>query len=116
MVNIYDSANQLAEDLTKTEQYKALADAIKAVQADAESSALFKKMDELQTKILQAQQSGKPMAKEDQQAYQDLNGKVQKNEKIVSLLKTEQDLYNLLGDVQKTYTKPINDLYEDLRN
>ena len=115
MINIYDSANQLAEDLSKTDQYKALADAIKAVETDKESLALFKKMDELQSKIIQAQQTGKPLAAEEQQAYKDLNDQVQKNDKIVSLLKTEQGLYDLLGDVQKTYTKPINDLYEDLR-
>ena len=40
----------------------------------------------------------------------------QKNDKIVSLLTNEQGLYDLLGEVQKAYTKPINDLYEDLRN
>lgn len=115
MVNIYDTANQLAEDLTKTDQYKALADAIKAVEADSESSALFKRMDELQSKIMQAQQTGKPLSAEDQQAYKDLNDEVQKNAKIVSLLQTEQGLYDLLGDIQKAYSKPINDLYEDLR-
>lgn len=116
MVNVYDSANKLAEDLTQTDQYKALADAIKDVEADKESAAMFKKMDELQTKILKAQQAGQALSKEDQQAYQDLNEKVQKNDKIVAMLKTEQALYNLLNDIQKTYSKPITDLYEDLRN
>lgn len=115
MVNIYDTANQLAEDLTKTDQYKALADAIKTVEADSESSALFKRMDELQAKIMQAQQDGKPLSQADQQAYKDLNDEVQKNAKIVSLLQTEQGLYDLLGEIQKAYSKPINDLYEDLR-
>ena len=52
MINIYDSANQLAQDLTKTDQYKAVGDAVKAVQADSESAAMFKKMDELQAKIM----------------------------------------------------------------
>jgi cell fate (sporulation/competence/biofilm development) regulator YlbF (YheA/YmcA/DUF963 family) len=73
-------------------------------------------MDELQNKIMQAQQAGQPLSAEDQQAYKDLNDQVQKNDKIVSLLTNEQGLYDLLGEVQKAYTKPINDLYEDLRN
>lgn len=115
MINIYDTANQLAEDLTQTEQYKALAEAIKAVQANSESLALFKRMDELQAKIMQAQQTGKPLADEDQKAYQDLNKEVQKNDQIVALLQKEQGLYDLLGEIQKAYSKPINDLYEDLR-
>ena len=115
MINIYDSANKLAEDLTQTDQYKALADAVKVVQEDAESAALFKKMDELQTKIMQSQQTGQRLSEEDQQAYKDLNDQVQNNKQIVSLLQTEQSLYELLNDIQKTYSKPINDLYEDLR-
>lgn len=115
MINIYDSANKLAEDLTQTDQYKALADAVKTVQENDESAALFKKMDELQTKIMQAQQSGQPLSQEDQEAYKNLNDEVQKNKQIVSLLQTEQKLYDLLNDIQKTYSKPINDLYEDLR-
>lgn len=116
MVNIYDAANKLAEDLTQTDQYKKLQEAIKAVEDDKDASALFKKMDELQNKIMQAQQAGQPLAAEDQQAYKDLNDQVQKNDLIVNMLKSEQALYDLLNDIQKTYSKPINDLYEDLRN
>lgn len=116
MINIYDSANKLAEDLTQTDQYKALEKVIKAVEEDSESSAMFKKMDELQAKILRAQQAGQPLSAEDQQAYKDLNDQVQKNDKIVNMLKSEQDLYDLLNEIQKAYSKPINDLYEDLRN
>ena len=113
MVNIYDAANKLAEDLTQTDEYKKLQEAIKAVEDDKDASALFKKMDELQNKIMQAQQAGQPLSAEDQQAYKDLNDQVQKNDKIVSLLTNEQGLYDLLGEVQKAYTKPINDLYEE---
>lgn len=101
MVNIYDAANKLAEDLTQTDQYKKLQEAIKAVEDDKDASALFKKMDELQNKIMQAQQAGQPLSAEDQQAYKDLNDQVQKNDKIVSLLTNEQGLYDLLGEVQK---------------
>ncbi len=32
MVNIYDAANKLAEDVTQTDQYKKLQEAIKAVE------------------------------------------------------------------------------------
>lgn len=43
MVNIYDAANKLAEDLTQTDQYKKLQEAIKAVEDDKDASALFKR-------------------------------------------------------------------------
>ena len=125
MVNVYDSANKLAEDDgNKTSVVEVIYNvllqmskqAIKDVEENDESSAMFKKMDELQAKILRAQQAGQPLAAEDQQAYKDLNDQVQKNDLIVNMLKSEQALYDLLNDIQKTYSKPINDLYEDLRN
>lgn len=115
MVNIYDSANQIAEDLKKTPEYIALQKAINDVKDNEASAELFKKMDEIQTKIMAAQQAGQPLSEDLQKAYKELNEKVQKDEKIVKLLTTEQGLYKLINDVQKTFTNPINDLYEDLR-
>lgn len=115
MVNVYDSANQLAEDLKKTPEYEALQTATDAVKNDEKSLALFKKMDEVQTKIINAQQTGKPLAADVQQEYKDLNDKVQKDANIVKLLTAEQSLYKLIDDLQKTFTSPINDLYTDLR-
>ena len=59
MVNIYDSANQLAKDLQQTQEYENLKKAIADVQNDQESADLFKKMDALQTKILTARNCSK---------------------------------------------------------
>ena len=115
MVNIYDNANQLAQDLKETPEFKDLQAAVKAVMDDQESADLFKKMDALQTKIINAQQTGAPLSEDDQKVYQDLNKQVQDNKNIVKLLQSEQVLYKLLDDVQKTFTNPINDLYADLR-
>ncbi len=115
MVNVYDSANQLAEDLQKTPEFQALKEAVNTVKADEKSSALFKQMDEIQTKIMSAQQAGKPLSDDVKKSYQDLNGKAQKDPNIIKLLTAEQGLYKLIDDLQKTFTSPINDLYSDLR-
>lgn len=115
MVNVYDSANQLAEDLKKTPEYQALQEAVSAVKNDENSSALFQKMDKVQTEIMSAQQTGKPLSDDTQKEYKELNEKVQKDQNIVKLLTAEQGLYKLIDDIQKTFTSPINDLYSDLR-
>lgn len=115
MVNIYDSANQLAEDMRQTDQFKALETALAAIKADEKSSSLFKQMDEIQAKIMTSQQNGQPLSKEDQDAYTKLSQEVQNDDNIGKLLAAEQGLYQLIDDVQKTFTKPINDLYQDLR-
>lgn len=115
MVNVYDSANQLAEDLQKTPEFVALQSAVNNVQKDAASKALFKKMNEVQSKILSARRTGKKLTPELQQEYTDLGSKVQSNKKIGQLLTAEQALYRLIDDLQKNITRPINDLFSDLR-
>lgn len=115
MVNVYDSANQLAEDLKKTPEYAGLKEAADSVKNDANSSKLFKQMDEIQSKIMAAQQAGKPLSDDVEKEYKDLNDKIQKDPNIIKLLTAEQGLYKLIDDLQKTFTSPINDLYSDLR-
>ena len=48
MVNIFDSANQVAEDLKQTQEFVALKQAMAAVKANPDSLALFKELDQAQ--------------------------------------------------------------------
>lgn len=116
MVNIYDSANQLASDLQKIDEFKNLDKAIKAVKANKESLALFKKMDSIQAQIIKAQQTGQKLPADSEKEYKELNAKIKEDSVIMQLFQAEQSLYGILDDVQKTFTKPMNDLYDDLRN
>lgn len=115
MINIYDSANKMAEDLKQTPEFKALETAIKNVEENETSRHLFEQMDEIQSKIMQAQQTGQALDDSTKESYQKLNDQVQKDEVIVKLLNAEQGVYKLIDDLQKTFTRPINDLYSDLR-
>lgn len=115
MVNVYDSANQLAEDLQKTPEFTALRSAVQTINQDAKSKALFKKMDEIQGKIVAARRAGKDLSADLKQEYQDLSQQVQQNKKITQLLQAEERLYRLIDDLQKTCTHPVNDLFADLR-
>ncbi|RMC24229.1 MULTISPECIES: YlbF family regulator [unclassified Lactobacillus] len=116
MVNIYDSANQVAADLRQIDEYKALEKAIAEVKSNEKSLKLFQEMDKMQTKIINLQSQGKDLSKELQDNYQKLNEDVQKDPQIIKLLQTEQVLYKLIDDIQKAITKPISDLYDGLRN
>lgn len=116
MINIYDSANQVATDLQKIDEFTALKNAIAGVKNNKSSLALFKEMDKVQTEIITAQSQGKQLSKDLQDNYQKLNEKVQKDEQILTLLQAEKGMYKTVDDIQKAITKPINDLYEDLRS
>lgn len=116
MINIYDSANQVATDFQKLDEFKALENAVNAVKNNEESAALFKQMDEMQTKIINSQTEGRDFPKDLEEDYKKLNEKVQKNDQILQLLQAEQSVSKTIEDVQKAITKPINDLYDGLRN
>ena len=73
MVNIYDTANQLANDLRETQQFLALKEAMDAVKADEDSLALFKELDAAQMEIMEAQQTGKDLTEEQQDHFKSLN-------------------------------------------
>ena len=48
MVNIYDTANQMEQDLKQTQQYQELKAAYEALKADGKAYACFKELQDLQ--------------------------------------------------------------------
>ncbi|TXG06979.1 YlbF family regulator [Lactobacillus delbrueckii] len=115
MVNIYDTANQLANDLRETQQFLALKEAMDAVKADEDSLALFKELDAAQMEIMEAQQTGKELTEEQQDDFKSLKERVSQNTTLQSMLLAEQAVYTLLNDVQKNIGQPLSEAYEDLR-
>ncbi len=116
MVNIYDTANQLAEDLKQTPEYDAVTAAIAAVKLDTEALTLYQKMDELQKKLMTKQSAGQQPSQEDQMQYQTLSQQLKNNPKMADLMTKEETLYKLLNDVQEVFTKPLSEAYESLSN
>lgn len=115
MVNIYDTANQLANDLRETQQFLALKEAMDTVKADEDSLALFKELDAAQMEIMEAQQTGKDLTEEQQDHFKSLNERVSQNTTLQNMLLAEQAVYTLLNDVQKNIGQPLSEAYEDLR-
>lgn len=116
MINIYDSVNKLASDLQQTPEYTALKNSIDAVRKNETSLALFKQLDKLQGEVMQAQSAGKALTEDQQKQMKDLDTKISQDGALQGLLLAEQQVYGLLNDIQKTTSKPITDLYDDLRN
>lgn len=112
--DIKDGAKKLSTAFTQTEEYKKLTDAVNKVKADPDSLKLFNDMNKLQTKIMQAQQEGKNLSEDDHKKYDEVNGRIEKNELMKNLLISEQGVYNMLDNIQIMITKPMADLFESL--
>lgn len=116
MVNIYDTANQLAEDLKQTDQYKILAKSIEELKNDPASLKLYHRMDELQKKIMTAQQSGQPLSSELQKEYQEVNQAVEANDHLKDMITKEQAVFQMINEVQQAFTRPLGELYDSLKS
>lgn len=115
MINIYDTANQMAEDLRQTQQFEALKAAMDKVKASPESLALFKELDAAQMEVMEAQSAGKELSQEQKDHFASLNSRVSQDTTLQGMLLAEQGVYALMNDLQMSISQPLADAYEDLR-
>ncbi|WP_018659409.1 YlbF family regulator [Allofustis seminis] len=111
-INIYDSVNQLEKDLRQSDQYQALVDVFKKIDADEEVSKLMDEFKKIQKDFVEKQQRGEHFNEEDQQRAMDSSKKMQENEITKELLAAEFQLNTLLQDINEAIYKPIRELYE----
>lgn len=115
MASILDTANQVGEELKQTDEFKALEQAIDAVKADPATVDLYKRMEKLQQNIMAAQQANQPITDDLQKEYQEVNAAIEKSDLLKDMITKEQGVFNVLNDVQQVYTKPLNELYNTLK-
>lgn len=111
-VNIYDSVNQVASDLPKTQEFMGVQNAFAALKNDAVAFDLYEQFTGLQSKLQNAQVAGQQPAEEDMKQLQELAQKMGNMEAITNLMQAEQSLNQLLNDINSIILKPINDIYE----
>lgn len=111
-VNIYDSINQLEKDLRHTNEYLALVDAFKKIEADEEAKELLNEFQQIQKDFLEIQQTGGELTEDDHKKIIESSQKMQENEITRDLLQAEFQLNNLLQEINETIYKPIRELYE----
>lgn len=110
--NIYDTANQLEQDIRQLPALAQLKEAFQAIQADEASSALFEEFKQTSQELQMKQMSGEQPGEEEMEALQALFAKVTENESIKSLMESEQQLSQVMEDVNRIITKPLQEIYE----
>lgn len=112
MVNIYDTANQLASDLRETDQYLALKEAHEKVTNDEDAQTVLTEFQDLQQALYQKQQAGEEIGEEEANEAQVLSIKMSANELTMELMEKEQELNALLSEINGIMMKPIQEIYE----
>ena len=112
-VNIYDTANQLEQDLRQTKEYKELQTAYETMKANQSAFDLFKDFQEIQMQLSQKQMNGEELSDEEVQKAHDLADKVGNVDEIKALMGKERHLNQLMNDLNQIITKPVQELYND---
>lgn len=112
VVNIYDTANELEQQMSQTQEFQALKQAFDALKADSETFDLFKKFQQSQAQAQQKQMKGEKLSDEEIKNVQDLAKQVSQKDAVRALMDKEKQMDNMLQQLNDTITKPIQDLYK----
>lgn len=111
VVNIYDTANEMEKQMRETQEFKALQDAFEELKKDAEAFDTFKKFEQTQALLQAKQMKNEKVTDDEVKQMQQLATDAAAKDAIQSLMQKEQALDNMLQELNKTITGPIQELY-----
>ena len=112
-VNIYDTANQMEEEIRKTDEYQELKKAFKAVQNDEEANKMYKEFQGIQSTLQKKQMNGESLSDDEMKKFHDVANKIEEVDLIKELMDKERRLNQLFSDINQIIIKPIQDLYNN---
>lgn len=111
MINVYDTANQLASDLEEAEQITGLKAVFEKLKADKGAYELFDKVQNLQAQLQQKQYSGQEITQEEIDKMKSFTDKFAEFPVIAELMDAEKKVNDLVTELNGIITKPIADIY-----
>ncbi|WP_334115495.1 YlbF family regulator [Ligilactobacillus sp.] len=113
MINIYDTANQMEQDLRKTNQYQELQAAYESLKADEKAFKCFKDIHSLQEELQRKQMSGQKPTEDDFKKLQNLGKEAEGYETLQTLMQKEQTLSMMMDELSRIIFRPVQELYKD---
>lgn len=112
MINIYDTANQLAREITETAEFKELTAALTALKEDQAAYACYQKIRQAQKTVQEKQMAQQEISKDELTELTNLSSEADKYEALRHLMETEYRVNMMLNDIAKTLYSPLNTLYD----
>lgn len=114
VVNIYDTANDMSRQLVETQEYQGLKKALTELKADSEAFNSFKKFQKMQAEAQQKQMKGQQPSEDEIKAIQTMAKEVSGKKPVQNLMNQERQIDQMLQQLNKTITGPIQDLYREI--
>ncbi|KRN02109.1 hypothetical protein FD13_GL000248 [Levilactobacillus senmaizukei DSM 21775 = NBRC 103853] len=103
---------EVAQALQETSEFQGLQDAFEAMKADEATYTLFKQFQQIQMDLQQKQMAGQQLTDDEMKHAREVADQVAKIDVIKTLMDKERDVNNLLSDLNKMITQPIEDIYQ----
>ncbi|KRO00294.1 hypothetical protein IV54_GL000617 [Levilactobacillus paucivorans] len=110
--DMHTLGEKTAQVLQDTQEFKDLKAAFATMKADEETFQLFKEFEQVQLNLQQKQMTGQQPTEDEMKHVQEVAGRVSKKDAIKALMEKERGLNDLLTELNKTITEPIQDIYK----
>lgn len=111
MANPYDKAHELAKELQESDEFTKLSDLHNEVNKDEVAKRMLDNFRQVQMELQQKQMQGEQISEEEIQSAQQQFELVQQHEVISKLMEEEQRMSQLVGELNKIITQPLEGLY-----
>ncbi|WP_416149164.1 YlbF family regulator [Salipaludibacillus sp. HK11] len=111
MANPYDKAKELAKELQASDEFTKLSDLHSQVNEDEVAKRMLDNFRKVQMELQQKQMQGEQISEEEIQSAQQQFELVQQHEVISKLMEEEQRMSQLVGELNKIITEPLEGLY-----
>lgn len=112
MINVYDTANQLENELRQTPEIMGLQSAFSQMKADAMAYSLFQKLQKMQLDYQQKELSGQQITDEEIKNLQDLSTQLSKFDSVKNLMEQERKVNAMMEELNKIISKPVAEIYQ----
>ncbi|NVY96873.1 YlbF family regulator [Lactobacillus sp. DCY120] len=110
-MNVYDTANQLEQDLRQTEEVLGLQAAFAQLKADPMAFGLFQQLQQLQDKLQTQQANNEELDNDTIQQLQTLSQQLSKYDVVQKLMEAERKVNGMMEQLNQIISKPIADIY-----
>ncbi|WP_373841422.1 YlbF family regulator [Limosilactobacillus sp.] len=114
VVNIYDTANEMSRQLVKTQEFVGLKKSFNALKKDKDAFDSFKKFQQMQAAAQRKQMSGQNPSDDEIKAIQTIAKEISGKKAVQDLMNHERQVDQMLQQLNKTVTSPIQDLYSEI--
>ena len=112
MINVYDTANQLENELRQTPEIMGLQGAFSQMKADAMAYSIFQKLQKMQLDYQQKELSGQQITDEEIKNLQDLSTQLSKFDSVKNLMEQERKVNAMMEELNKIISKPVAEIYQ----